>query len=93
MSVPCPFTEAEAVADFFGDDHPFVKMFNKTGWAPDFLILHYTLDGEVLEVTDFGENEYPNEILKADDWPSEEEYLQKTYGISAEDVERVEHCF
>lgn len=92
MSIANPFTEVSDVVDFFGEKHPYVKMFVKTGWAPDFIIQHFTLDDELLTPTEYGEKEYPEEILKAEDWPSENEFLQNHYGIGEKDVERVQCC-
>lgn len=92
--MPMPFfmIDAISVADQFGKGHPFVALFEKTGYVPKVLAYTFALDDVVIYPTEYGEKTLPAKMLEAGEWLPDDELLQKYYGISAEDVRRLEIC-
>lgn len=92
MSMPFFMLNAISVADQFGKGHPFVSLFEKTGYIPTVLSHTFTLDDGVIYPTEYGEKTLPAKMLEAGEWLPDDELLQEYYGISAEDVKRLEIC-
>ncbi len=92
MSMPFFMIDALSVADQFGKDHPFVALFEKTGYIPEVLAYTFTLEDRVIYPTKYGKNTLPGKMLEAGEWLPDDELLQEYYGIGPEDVKRLECC-
>lgn len=91
MSSPFWMLDAVSVADHFGKNHPFVELFKKTGYIPEDLVSVFILDGEVIEPSKYGREELPKEMLARGEWLPEKELLQYYYGLTPEEVDRLEY--